>query len=209
MINIKIDSRKIKQGDTFVAIPGATVDGHDFIEKAIEAGATKVVVEKDVECSVEKLLVDNTNEWLTNHIADTYSSTINEMNIIGITGTNGKTTTAYLTYQMLNKLGSKTAYIGTIGFYLPDEDFIELPNTTPNILDLYELFLTAKEQGCKNVIMEVSSHALHQERVKGIEYKVAGFTNLTQDHLDYHETMDNYLAAKQLILKQLTGYKIS
>ena len=205
MINIKIDSRKVKPGDTFVAIPGATVDGHDYIEKAIEAGATKVVVEKDVECSVEKLLVDNTNDWLTNHIADTYSSTINEMNIIGITGTNGKTTTAYLTYQMLNKLGSKTAYIGTIGFYLPDEDFIELPNTTPNILDLYELFLSAKEKGCKNVIMEVSSHALHQERVKGIEYKVAGFTNLTQDHLDYHETMDNYLAAKQLILKQLTG----
>ena len=138
MINIKIDSRKIQPGDTFVAIPGATVDGHDYIEKAIVAGATKVVVEKDVECSVDKLLVDNTNEWLTNHIADTYSSTINEMNIIGITGTNGKTTTAYLTYQMLNKLGSKTAYIGTIGFYLPDEDFIELPNTTPNILDLYE-----------------------------------------------------------------------
>ena len=205
MINIKIDSRKIKPGDTFVAIPGATVDGHDYIGKAIEAGATKVVVEKDVECSVDKLLVDNTNDWLTNHIADTYSSTINEMNIIGITGTNGKTTTAYLTYQMLNKLGSKTAYIGTIGFYLPDEDFIELPNTTPNILDLYELFLTAKEKGCKNVIMEVSSHALHQERVKGIEYKVAGFTNLTQDHLDYHKTMDNYLAAKQLILKQLNG----
>ncbi len=205
MINIKIDSRKIKPGDTFVAIPGATVDGHDYIEKAIEAGATKVVVEKDVECSVEKILVDSTNDWLTNHIADTYSSTINEMNIIGITATNGKTTTAYLTYQMLNKLGSKTAYIGTIGFYLPDEDFIELPNTTPNILDLYELFLSAKEKGCKNVIMEVSSHALHQERVKGIKYKVAGFTNLTQDHLDYHETMDNYLAAKQLILKQLTG----
>lgn len=205
MINIKIDSRKVKPGDTFVAIPGATVDGHDYINKAIEAGATKVVVEKDVECSVDKLLVDNTNDWLTNHIAENYSSTINEMNIIGITGTNGKTTTAYLTYQMLNKLGSKTAYIGTIGFYLPNEDFIELPNTTPNILDLYELFLTAKEKGCKNVIMEVSSHALHQERVKGIEYKVAGFTNLTQDHLDYHETMDNYLAAKQLILKQLTG----
>ena len=205
MINIKIDSRKVEPGDTFVAIPGATVDGHDYIDKAIAAGATKVVLEKDVDCSVDKLLVDNTNDWLTNHISENYSSTINEMNIIGITGTNGKTTTAYLTYQMLNKLGSKTAYIGTIGFYLPDEDFIELPNTTPNILDLYELFLTAKEKGCKNVIMEVSSHALHQERVKGITYNVAGFTNLTQDHLDYHETMDNYLAAKQLILKQLTG----
>ena len=127
------------------------------------------------------------------------------MNIIGVTGTNGKTTTAYLTYQILNTLGSKTAYIGTIGFYQPDKEFIELPNTTPNILDLYELFLTAKENGCKNVMMEVSSHALHQERVKGINYKVAAFTNLTQDHLDYHETMDKYLDAKKLILKQLEG----
>ena len=127
------------------------------------------------------------------------------MNIIGVTGTNGKTTTAYLTYQILNALGSKTAYIGTIGFYQPDKEFMELPNTTPNILDLYELFLTAKENGCKNVMMEVSSHALHQERVKGINYKVAAFTNLTQDHLDYHETMDNYLDAKKLILKQLEG----
>ncbi len=205
MINIKIDSRRIKPGDTFVAIPGATVDGHDFVNKAIENGATKVVVEHEVDCSVETLIVDNTTEWLTNYVADTYSKEINEMNIIGVTGTNGKTTTAYLTYQILNALGSKTAYIGTIGFYLPDEDFIELPNTTPNILDLYELFLSAKEKGCKNVMMEVSSHALHQERVKGITYKVAAFTNLTQDHLDYHETMDNYLEAKKLILKQLDG----
>lgn len=205
MINIKIDSRKVVPGDTFVALRGATVDGHDFINKAIEAGATKVVVEHDVDCSVEKLIVEDTNKWLTDYISETYSKEINEMNIIGVTGTNGKTTTAYLTYQILNALGSKTAYIGTIGFYQPDKEFIELPNTTPNILDLYELFLTAKENGCKNVMMEVSSHALHQERVKGINYKVAAFTNLTQDHLDYHETMDNYLDAKKLILKQLEG----
>lgn len=205
MINIKIDSRKIKEGDTFVALPGTNVDGHDFIDKAIENGATRVVVERDVDCSVEKLIVPNTNEWLTNYVSENYKDIINEMNIIGVTGTNGKTTTAYLTYQMLNKLGVKTAYIGTIGFYLPDEDMIEIPNTTPNILDLYELLLEAKEKGCKNVMMEVSSHALHQRRVEGINYKVAAFTNLTQDHLDYHKTMEEYLAAKQLILKQLTG----
>ena len=205
MINIKIDSRKVQPGDTFVALPGANVDGHDFVNKAIENGATKVVISKDMDVDVEKIIVEDTNDWLTNHIASTYKDTINEMNIIGVTGTNGKTTTAYLIYQMLNKLGSKTAYIGTIGFYLPDEDFIELPNTTPNILDLYELFLTAKEKGCKNVMMEVSSHALHQRRVEGITYNIAAFTNLTQDHLDYHKTMDEYLDAKQLILRQLDG----
>lgn len=205
MINIKIDSRRIQPGDTFVAIKGTTVDGHDYIDKAILNGATRVVVEHDVECSVEKLVVEDTNKWLTDYISDTYSKEANELNLIAVTGTNGKTTTAYLTYQILNKLGSKTAYIGTIGFYLPGEDFIEIPNTTPNILDLYDLILTAKEHGCKNVMMEVSSHALHQERVKGLNYKVAAFTNLTQDHLDYHKTMENYLEAKKLILKQLEG----
>ena len=165
MINIKIDSRKVKEGDIFVAIPGTTVDGHDYVKKAYEAGAIKAIVEHKVDCDIEQEVVEDTNKWLTNYIADTYAKEANEMNIIGVTGTNGKTTTAYLTYQILNKLGSKTGYIGTIGFYLPDEDFIELPNTTPNILDLYELILTAKEKGCKNVMMEVSSHALHQERV--------------------------------------------
>ena len=205
MINIKIDSRKIKPGDTFVAIPGSNVDGHDYVNKAIELGATKVVIEHDMDVSVEKIIVEDSNEWLTNYISNTYKNEVNKMNLIGITGTNGKTTSAYLTYQMLNKLGSKTAYIGTIGYYMPDEDIVELPNTTPNILDLYDLFLEAKEKGCKNVIMEVSSHALHQRRVEGLNFKVAAFTNLTQDHLDYHKTMDDYLAAKQLILKQLDG----
>ncbi len=205
MINIKIDSRKVKKGDTFVAIPGTTVDGHDYVDKAYELGAVKAIVEHRVDSKIEQEVVEDTNKWLTDYVANNYAKEVNEMNIIGVTGTNGKTTTAYLTYQILNKLCSKTGYIGTIGFYLPDEDFIELPNTTPNILDLYELMLTAKEKGCKNVMMEVSSHALHQERVKGLNYKVAAFTNLTQDHLDYHVTMDNYLDAKKLILKQLDG----
>ena len=205
MINIKIDSRKIEKGDIFVALPGATVDGHNYVSKAYENGAVKAIVEHKVDCPIEQEVVEDTNKWLTDYISEHYEKEIASMNIIGVTGTNGKTTTAYLTYQILNELGSKTAYIGTIGFYLPDEDFIELPNTTPNILDLYELFLTAKEHNCKNVMMEVSSHSLDQKRVQGITFKVAAFTNLTQDHLDYHKTMENYLAAKMLILKQLDG----
>ena len=205
MINIKIDSRKVNKGDIFVALPGATVDGHDYVEQAYKNGAIKAIVEHQVECPIEQEVVADTNKWITDYISEHYAKEIKDMNIIGVTGTNGKTTTAYLTYQILNELGSKTAYIGTIGFYLPDEDFIELPNTTPNILDLYELFLTAKEHKCKNVMMEVSSHSLDQKRVQGITFKVAAFTNLTQDHLDYHKTMGNYLKAKMLILKQLEG----
>lgn len=205
MINIKIDSRKIEKGDTFVAIKGATVDGHNFIDKAIELGATRIVMSEDRDISVEKVLVDDTSKWLTDYVSSEYSNDANELNIIGVTGTNGKTTTAYLTYQLLNKLGSKTAYIGTIGFYIPGEEIVELPNTTPNILDLYDLILTAKSKGCKNIMMEVSSHSLDQSRVKGLNFKVAAFTNLTQDHLDYHVTMENYLKAKMLILKQLSG----
>lgn len=205
MINIKIDSRKIEKGDTFVALRGHTVDGHDFVEKAIELGATKVVLEEDMPVSVEKIVVPDTNKWLTDYVSEHYKEETRGLNLVGITGTNGKTTSAYLVYQMLNELGSKTAYIGTIGFYLPNEDVKVLPNTTPNILDLYDLILTAKEKGCKNVIMETSSHALHQERTKGLEFKVAAFTNLTPEHIDYHKTMENYLNAKKLILKQLTG----
>jgi len=204
MINIKIDSRKIKKGDTFVAIRGNSADGHNYIETAIQNGANKIVIEKDINSfdNVEKIVVKNTKQWLTNYIKENYNQTINEMNIIGITGTNGKTTTAYLTYQILNLLNSKTAYIGTIGFYLPNEDVIELPNTTPNILDLYELLLQAKEKKCKNIVMEVSSHALDLKRVHGINFTISAFTNLTQDHLDYHETMEKYLESKKLILNQ-------
>ncbi len=203
MIKVKIDSRKVEKGDIFVAIKGSGVDGHDFIEQAIQNGAEKIVCEHG-NYKVETLVVDSSEEWVKNYISDTYSEEVNELNIMGVTGTNGKTTTCYLTYQILNKLGIKTAYIGTIGFYCNGESR-ELPNTTPNIVDLYELLLEAKDKGCTNVIMEVSSHSLVLERVKGLKYKVAAFTNLTEDHLDFHKTMDNYFKAKNLLLKQLEG----
>lgn len=203
MINVKIDSRKVVKGDIFVAINGSAVDGHDYIEQAIAAGAEKIVCEHG-KYDVETIVVDNSEEWVKNYISATYGKEVNELTIMGVTGTNGKTTTCYLTYQILNKLGIKTAYIGTIGFYCNGE-YRELPNTTPNIVDLYELLLEAKEAGCTHVIMEVSSHSLVLERVKGLNYRVAAFTNLTEDHLDFHKTMENYFEAKNLLLKQLDG----
>ncbi len=208
MINIKIDSRKVKKGDIFVALRGSIVDGHDYVNKAIENGAVKVVVEEDIKCSVPKLIVKDTKKWLSDYVYKHYSKELEDIDIIGVTGTNGKTTTAFLAYQMLNSLGAKTAYIGTIGFYIPGEMPIKLENTTPNILDLYDVLLTAKSKGCKTVVMELSSHALHQKRVRGLRFKVAAFTNLTHEHLDYHKTMRGYLNAKMLLLRQLDGKMI-
>ena len=161
-----------------------------------------VVVEKDVKSSVPTIKVPSTKEFLKQQLVERYSDTINEMVLLGVTGTNGKTTTCYLTYQMLNELGIKTAYIGTIGFYCGNTK-IDLPNTTPDILTLYKLLLQAKEEGCTHVIMEVSSHSLEEERISGLQFDSVAFTNLTQDHLDFHKTMENYLKAKLKILNYL------
>lgn len=203
MINIKTDSRKIKPGDTFVAIKGLTVDGHDFIEKAIELGASKIVCEHG-SYSVETLVVPNTKEWLQEYLITNYEDEVNKIKLIGMTGTNGKTTTCFLTYQMLLSLGKKAAYMGTIGFYMPGVKR-ELNNTTPEILDVYSMIVEAIEAGCEYFVMEVSSHSLVEKRIEGLEFSVEAFSNLTEDHLDFHKTMENYLHAKMLILDQLKG----
>ena len=203
MIKIKTDSRKVVAGDTFVAIKGLTVDGHDFIEKAIENGAVKIVCEHG-SYSVETLVVSNTKEWLQQYLLDNYKGEVNKIKLIGMTGTNGKTTTCFLTYQILLSLGKKAAYMGTIGFYMPGVKR-ELNNTTPEILDVYSLIIEAIEAGCEYFVMEVSSHSLVQKRIEGLEFTVEAFSNLTEDHLDFHKTMENYLHAKMLILDQLKG----
>ena len=203
MIKIKTDSRKVVAGDTFVAIKGLTVDGHDFIEKAIENGAVKIVCEHG-SYSVETLVVPNTKEWLQQYLLDNYKEEVNKIKLIGMTGTNGKTTTCFLTYQMLLSLGKKAAYMGTIGLYMPGVKR-ELSNTTPEILDVYSLIIEAIEAGCEYFVMEVSSHSLVQKRIEGLEFTVEAFSNLTEDHLDFHKTMENYLHAKMLILDQLKG----
>jgi len=201
MLNIKTDSRKVVNGDTFVAIKGNTVDGHDFIEQAIENGACKIICEKG-NYGVETIVVENTEEYLKEYLVSNYSNEFNDLRFVGVTGTNGKTTTCFLTYQMLNKLGIKSCYIGTIGCYYDDKK-IELSNTTPDILELYNLILNAKENDCKVIVMEVSSHSIAMERIKGLSYDVCAFTNLTQDHLDYHGTMDNYCNTKVEIISYL------
>lgn len=201
MINIQSDSRKIKPGDTFVALRGISSDGHSYIPKAIENGATKIIAEEG-NYDVETVLVKDTREYLNQYLKEHYNSFLNEMNLIAVTGTNGKTTTAKLIHDSLNMIGSKTAYIGTIGFYIQDK-ICNLPNTTVDICDTYDLLMKAYDAGCNNVVLEISSHSAAMGRIETLNFDYAIFTNLTQDHLDYHKTMGNYALAKQLVFKKL------
>ncbi len=203
MLKYETDSRKVVPGQIFVAIKGYTVDGHDFISQAISNGATKVIASKKTDCSVPLLIVDNPEDYLKKALTKEYSGELKNLKIIGVTGTNGKTTTCYLIYQLLKKLKVKVAYMGTIGFFYEDE-IINLPNTTPDILTIYKLLLNAKEKGCKTIVMEVSSHALSLGRIDGLNFSLGAFTNLTEDHLDYHKTMTDYLNAKLKILNYMT-----
>ena len=199
MLNIQTDSRKIKPGDTFVAVKCEVNDGHKYVDAAIKNGASKVVVERG-SYDVDTLVVDDTRKYINDYLSKNYKKEISQMTIIGITGTNGKTTSAYLIYQMLNKLGVKTSYIGTIGFYM-DGKVMSIPNTSLDICDTYDLLMKSYDNGYKCVVLEVSSHALVNGRFDIIKFDYAAFTNLTQDHLDEHKTMENYALAKQLLFK--------
>lgn len=202
MLKYETDSRKVKPGQTFVAIKGHTVDGHDYIESAIQNGAIRVIADHKIEASVPVEVVENPSNWLKEKLVEEYSAELKNLKIIGVTGTNGKTTTCYLTYQLLKLLGVKVAYMGTIGFYFEDIQ-MELPNTTPDILTIYKLFTNAMEKGCTTIVMEVSSHAIDMDRIAGLNFQIGGFTNLTEDHLDYHKTMENYLNVKLKILEYM------
>lgn len=199
-MDIKIDSRKVKEGDTFLAL-NTYHDGHEYIIDAINRGAKKIIASKG-NYNVETIIVPDTKDYLINHLKNNYYDQIKNLKLIGVTGTNGKTTICYLLWQALNKLGHKCAYIGTIGFYI-EEKISDLPNTTPEIVDMYEMLIKCQESNCEYVVMEVSSHALDQRRVDGLEYDYAIFTNLTEEHLDYHKSMGNYALAKQKLFKML------
>ena len=202
MINIQINSRSVKPGDTFVAIKGTIVDGHNYVEDAIKNGATTVVVSNKQKYSVKTINVKNTNKYLKDYLVKKYAKEFKDLKIIGLTGTNGKTTTAYMTYQLLRKVGVNVAYIGTIGFYYNDE-FEKTANTTPDILSLYNNLFKAKEYGCKIIIIEASSIGLKEGRMAGLKFDAAVFTNLTHDHLDYHKTMKEYMIAKLILFRNL------
>lgn len=204
---LKTNSKEIKENDIFIAIKGDKYDGHDYIEEAIKNGAVKIIAEKG-KYSVETEIVPSTKEYLKKYI-EKYKEEIKDIHLIGMTGTNGKTTTCYLIYQALNRIGKKCAYIGTIGFYI-DGKIKDLKNTTPGILELYEMIIEAKNKGCSYVAMEVSSHSLAQERVYGLEFDVAIISNITQDHLDYHKTMEEYAKTKSKLFDMVksNGYTI-
>ena len=196
------DSKQIKPGQVFIAINGHTVDGHNYIEEAIKNGASKIVGEKNLNLSIPYEKVPNSKEYLKEHLVNEYSDKFKNLKIIGITGTNGKTTSCYLIYQMLQKLGQDVAFIGTIG-YFHRKEYIPLNNTTPDILTLYKLLLHSTNLNVQYIVMEISSHSLYEERIKGLNLEAAGFTNLTSEHLDFHKNMEGYLESKLKILDYL------
>lgn len=202
MLKYESDSRKVQKGQIFVALKGLTVDGHDYIPSAIKNGASKIICDRKIDFDIPYEIVPDTDKYLKDILKKEYGDKLSKLKLIGVTGTNGKTTSCYLTYQMLNELGLNCAYIGTIGYYYKD-DFISLNNTTPDVLTLYNLLVNAYESGAKCVVMEVSSQALSYDRLSGIDFSLIAYTNLTEDHLDYHKTMKNYLNAKLLILQHL------
>ncbi|MBO5021625.1 MAG: UDP-N-acetylmuramoyl-L-alanyl-D-glutamate--2,6-diaminopimelate ligase [Clostridia bacterium] len=196
---ITCDSRAVKEGYLFVCIKGFKSDGHEFAAMALEKGAAVIVAERDLGLS-SQIIVEDTHAAYAEICANWFGNPAKSLKLIGVTGTNGKTSVTYMLKKVLEAAGYKVGLIGTIQNMICDEA-IATENTTPNAYDLNSLFALMKAKGCTYVIMEVSSHALDQCRVYNLDFEVAMFTNLTQDHLDYHVTMDNYLAAKKRLFK--------
>lgn len=194
---VRYDSRAVQTGDLFVAIRGFATDGHQYIGKAIEQGAVAVVCE-EAPAGVPAVVVENARQALAEIAANRFGHPADSMVMMGVTGTNGKTTTTYLVKHMLEDAGHKVGLIGTNQNLIGDE-VIETERTTPESYELHALFARMRDAGCTHVIMEVSSHSLVLDRVHGIRFAVGAFTNLTQDHLDFHKTMEEYRKAKAIL----------
>ncbi len=192
--DVVCDSRKIVKDCIFVCIKGGNFDGHSFAQEAIAKGAACVVVEKDMGL-VDQIIVENSRLCYGDMCAAMFANPATYMKLVGVTGTNGKTTVTTLIKHILTRLGKKVGLIGTIQNEIGDEIY-PTEKTTPDAYDLQEMFAKMVQKGCEYAVMEVSSHALDQHRIGSARFASSAFTNLTQDHLDYHLTMDNYFDAK-------------
>ncbi len=203
--NICYDSRKVNTGDLFVAMRGEQTDGHKYIDKAIELGASVIVCEilpDKIKENVAYLTVDNSRKTLSDLAHNFYDRPAEKLDIYGITGTNGKTTISFIMKHIYKSLGYKTGIIGTTGIYIGEKK-IEASHTTPESLELAELLADMVDAGIEKVFMEVSSHALVQSRADNISFKAGIFTNLSHEHLDYHKTMHEYAAAKSILFSRI------
>ncbi|MGP4040397.1 UDP-N-acetylmuramoyl-L-alanyl-D-glutamate--2,6-diaminopimelate ligase [Gracilibacillus sp. D59] len=200
--NIEMDHRLIKENFLFVCIKGYTVDGHQFADAAVENGASVIMAEKELDISVPVVVVPDTSRALA-HLANIfYDHSSSKLKVIGVTGTNGKTSVTHIIDEIHQYAKQKTALIGTIQMVM-DGEIHPVKNTTPDALFLQKNLHKMVEKGIDVTTMEVSSHALDLGRVHGVDIDIAVFTNLSQDHLDYHQTMENYLYAKSLLFSQL------
>ena len=202
---VNIDSRRIKTGHLFVAMKGTQVDGHLFIGKAIELGAISVLCEDLPEVLQEGITyvqVESTEDAVGKVATLFYGDPSHKLKLVGVTGTNGKTTIATLLYNMFRKFGHKVGLLSTVCNYIDD---VEVPadHTTPDPIELNELLAKMVEAGCEYAFMECSSHAIHQKRIGGLKFAGGLFTNLTRDHLDYHKTFENYRNAKKAFFDSL------
>src|SRR5205814_675229 len=201
---ITYDSRRVTPGMVFVAIPGQKTDGHGFISSAVDRGATAIVCEQDgfVSQRATKIKVADAREALARAAAAYYQHPSKKLKVIGVTGTNGKTTVAFIIKQILQEAGVNCGLIGTVRYEI-GERVIPAQRTTPEALEIQQMMAQMLRADCQACVMEVSSHALEQKRVCCVEFDAAVFTNLTQDHLDYHGTMEKYFAAKKRLFDQL------
>ncbi|MED3996507.1 UDP-N-acetylmuramoyl-L-alanyl-D-glutamate--2,6-diaminopimelate ligase [Peribacillus frigoritolerans] len=200
--SIENDNRKVIDGSLFVCIKGYTVDGHDFAQLAVEHGAAAVIAERPLDLDVPVIVVRDSSRAMAVLADAFYGHPTQKMRLIGITGTNGKTTTSHLLEKIFEDRHEKTGLIGTMYTKIADTVY-ETKNTTPDSVTLQKAFHEMAEASVSTAIMEVSSHALELGRVHGCDYDIAVFTNLTQDHLDFHKTMDRYRQAKSLFFSQL------
>lgn len=199
---VQYDSRKISKGDLFICIEGFNVDGHNYVENAVKNGAVAIVCSKDLELNLEctVIKVEDTREALAIIASNFYGKPSKSMKLIGITGTNGKTTSTYMIKSILEHAGYNVGLIGTIANYIGNEK-VKAERTTPESLELHELFNKMKERNIDYCVMEVSSHSLSLNRVYGLNFSQGIFTNLTQDHLDFHKNFENYYEAKLKLFK--------